>query len=627
MGLVLAVFTDDRQAGRIGDARNMILTSVALTTTGEIGLARDIERATVPRAEGDAVTRYGLGMALVQVPAAALAPYLERAAGPGASQTLFLLAPLALTLVAAGAAGHAARSLGAGERGAAFAVLLASLGSPLGSYGTLDLSEPLQAAALAVAFATSLASVRASTPGPGLSGAALAGFSAGLAVLTKPNLIVVAPFTLLPLLGARRDAGGASRASRLGVAALAALPCLGTWAFFEFARFGGLLRGYGGESFSYPPLEGALRLLIGPNKGLLLFFPALAIAAIEAFRRLRSSTVAAAGTNRHSAGLEIAAALLPLGALWATAASWWAWHGVAGWGPRLLVPGIPGAAALAATAIARWPAMRARGFVAASIVLNALPLLQSAGPVSSYTGRLAAFRATARTAKMFVSSPPEAATRRPGFDPGSFRRSGGSERVGFRRLPVVPERSRGRAPWPRSPVGSDGLPGVPPDRSSFRRPSLSRSPSRGSSPRRSGSAFLGRSALGGTDPARGEAYTQALSIQVLRALQQRKLDRGLDLAQRLYRISPRGRARRARSGELSAPGPTRNPACIPRLASAGRPLDASGLRRPCTRGPRRRRGSCGPGLHGEGGPGNRNPGGDRGRLAARLLVARRTTPA
>ena len=517
----------------------MILTSVALTTTGEIGLARDIERATVPRAEGDAVTRYGLGMALVQVPAAALAPYLERAAGPGASQTLFLLAPLALTLVAAGAAGHAARSLGAGESGAAFAVLLASLGSPLGSYGTLDLSEPLQAATLAIALASSLASVRASNPRSELSAAALAGFSTGLAVLTKPNLIVVAPWALLPLLGGRGEAGGASRTSRLGVAALASLPCLGTWAFFEFARFGGLFRGYGGESFSYPPLEGALRLLVGPNKGLLLFFPALAIAAIEAFRRVRASALAERGPTRHAAALEVAAALLPLAALWAIAASWWAWHGVAGWGPRLLVPGISGAAALAATAIVRWPAKRARAFVAASIVLNALPLLQSAGPVSSYTSRLAAIRATPRTAQRFVNAPPEAGRDGLVPIPGAFvvqEVPSASDFVvypwflGVRAegSPAEVARRLGRPPWSAS--RPELIPETVPFPVSLARivaPPL-------------GFGFLGRSALGGADPARGEAYTQALSIQVLRALQQRKLDRALDLAQRLYRISPRG---------------------------------------------------------------------------------------
>jgi hypothetical protein len=539
VGLVLAAFTDDRQAGRIGDARNMILTSVALTTTGEIGLARDIERATVPRAEGDAVTRYGLGMALAQVPAAALAPYLERAAGPGASQTLFLLAPLVLTLVAAGAAGHAARSFGAGERGAAFAVLLASLGSPFGSYGTLDLSEPLQAATIAVALASSLASVRASTSGAGLSGAALAGFSASLAVLTKPNLIVVAPWALLPLLSGRVETGGASRTSRLGIAALASLPCLGMWVVLEFARFGGLFRGYGGESFSYPPLEGAIRLLVGPNKGLLLFFPALAIAAMEAFRRVRAPAIPGSGTVRTAAVLEVTAALLPLAALWATAASWWAWHGVAGWGPRLLVPGIPGAAALAATAVTRWPALHARAFVASSIVLNALPLLQSAGPVSSYTSRLAAIRATPRIAQRFASAPPEAGNDGLVPIPGAFVvqevpgasdfvvypwflgvRAGGSADEVARRL--------GRPPWIAA------RPELVPETVPFPKP-LARivAPP-------VGFGFLGRSALGGTDPAKGEAYAQALSIQVLRALQQRKLDRALRLGQRLYGISPKG---------------------------------------------------------------------------------------
>ncbi|MBK9966758.1 MAG: hypothetical protein IPP07_18525 [Holophagales bacterium] len=96
VAVVLVACADDRQVGRIGDARQVVQTAVAIATTGEVGVARGIQLSAIPRPGGDAVARYGLGMSLAQLPASALAPSFEKAFGPGGSQSLFLLAPLAL---------------------------------------------------------------------------------------------------------------------------------------------------------------------------------------------------------------------------------------------------------------------------------------------------------------------------------------------------------------------------------------------------------------------------------------------------------------------------------------------------------------------------------------------------
>ncbi len=536
MAVVLVACADDRQVGRIGDARQVVQTAVAIATTGEVGVARGIQLSAIPRPGGDAVARYGLGMSLAQLPASALAPSFEKAFGPGGSQSLFLLAPLALGLLTAAAAGRAARLLGAGGRGEGFAVLLASLGSPLGYYFTCDLSEPLQAACLVGAFVSALEARRQETRGRGLAWAGLGGLAAGAAVLTKAGLVVVAPFALLPLLGPSRSPQGASRGARIAVAATGALPILSVWAAAEYVRFGGLFRSYGGESFSYPFLEGLLRLVLSPNKGLLLFFPALVPALVEAARRWRAGARSAPG-EAGSDRLEVLASLLPLASLLAMAAPWWAWHGVAGWGPRLLVPGLPAVAALAACAAERWKPSRGRTFVAASILLDALPLIQSSAPVATYVTKLAPVPVPAEVARRF---PPFGGPASSGTEPqvpGVFVlnevplasdhithawllwvRSGKDARERARRLEYPPWRSS------RPDLVSTIVPFSPRFVAAVAPP-----PSLG---------FLGRSVVGGPDPASGKAYSQALSNQVLRALQQRKLDRALDLAGRLHGINP-----------------------------------------------------------------------------------------
>lgn len=355
--------------GLIGDGRQMIFTAVALTETGSLGQARGRD-LTVPRPGGDSVSRYGLGMSLAQVPAAALAPLVETSQGPGSSQWLFLVAPFLLVLATAVVAARTTGQLGGSSRAQRDTLLLATIASPFGVYAAMELSEPLQAFALTATYAAAVgASADAGRRDPARA-ATLAGAFIGLALLTKSSLLVVAPLTLAPLLVVRRDRRGkAWRGVVFGAAPLAAL-----WLYFEFARFGRPFAGYAGEGFTHPFLDGAWRLLVGFNKGLLLYFPAAVVAIVGVLR--------AARVERRM--LLLAGALLPSIALWLLASRWWAWHGVDGWGPRLLVPGIPLLAVPISLEMRAWRAPLRAALIALCVALNLPPILQHPTPVVRY---------------------------------------------------------------------------------------------------------------------------------------------------------------------------------------------------------------------------------------------------
>jgi hypothetical protein len=389
--VVLAVFVltaDDRHVGIVPDGRQMIWTAVAMTETGQLGQARGRD-FTIERAAGDSVSRYGMGMSLAQIPAALLAPAVERRFGAASSQPLFLLAPLFSTLLAAVFAGLAARQLAANRAAERAAILLTALGSPLAAYAAMEFSEPLQAAALAAAFA--LALLARERPRYAFA----AGFAAGVAVLAKSVLLAVAPLALLPLLPLLLTAR-----KRLVSAAIGAAPPLALWLIFELIRFGRPLAGYGGERFSHELLDGVWRLLVGPNKGFLWVFPALVVCVWVGVPRSSSGSseflgeqeqphsVPPRGTPRNpeelrGTRLPIASALSTFIALLLIAAKWWAWHGAEGWGPRLLVPAVPLLAAVAAPLIATWRTPLQYAFIAISIAANALPLLQHPTPVAT----------------------------------------------------------------------------------------------------------------------------------------------------------------------------------------------------------------------------------------------------
>ena len=342
--------------GLLTDGRLMTRTAFAIAELGELGIARG-HRVEIRRPEGDAVTRYGLGPSFARVLPMLAAESVERRFGPGASQTLLVAEQIAFLLLAALCAGLLVESWGGGRRDAARALLACGLASPLAAYAGSDFSEPLQAALVAATF---LFASRAALSGSGRAAVA-SGACAGLALLSKSFFIVVLPAVLALVFFAGERSARARRALLVlaGWALVAAV-----WLFFEISRFGRPFAGYQGEHFSNPPLDGLWRLTVGPNKGLLVFFP-LAILAVPGgvvlARRSRPTALAVSGF-----------CLLLLG----STAAWWAWDGTAGWGPRLLLPAVPLLASLAALGAAAVPRMVFAALFAAGICVNALGVFQ-----------------------------------------------------------------------------------------------------------------------------------------------------------------------------------------------------------------------------------------------------------
>lgn len=520
MAAILLLTTDDRHVGRIADGRQMAWTAIAIVETGEIGQAKARDLA-FPR-DQDSVSRFGMGMALAQVPAAWLAPRVEARWGAASSQPLFLLAPFAFVLAGAVAAAFAARELGGGPTAHRAAFLFASLASPLAAYAAVELSEPLQSASLAGAFAGSLRAVAGE--GRSWRSAGFAGLCAGMAVLTKSSLVAVAPLALLPLVAAP----GSSRRPLLGAAAAGALGPLALWGAFEAARFGHPFGGYAGETFSHPWLDGLWRLLVGPNFGLLWCFPAVILVPVA----IRRAWVAGSPLRT----LLVATPFVVLTGLTVIAAGWWAWHGIGPWGPRLLVPAIPLLASIAALEAERWSKAARSLLLLACVLLNLPPLLQHPTPVMDYRAACLWPVATEwdRGALPFFALRREGTVVRAYPDHALSRVAMASNHVvlpwfwNAQRLPGSDFATRlASPPWLASRPDITG-PALSPDeaRSLFRR---------------AGFRFWGR----GFRPDPGDAdyaavYDQGLANQVLRAQQLGRSETALALSRKLVTLAPSG---------------------------------------------------------------------------------------
>lgn len=346
--LLLAGTAEERTLGTVSDEQLMLYTAISIATTGELGISRGHTFA-LPRPAGDAVSPYGMGLPLVEVPFALLAGPWESHFGARTSQTLFVLLQVLLVTAAAAGAGALAKTLGAAPFGQGLAVLGTALASPLWPYTACAFTEPLQAACLVLAVTCAARAARAERRAARPIAFA-AGFCAGFFVLTKVVNILFFPLALLPLLFGAWPPGRERLRVWLAAAAGSAVP-LAAMLAFEIVRFGRPFSSYArGQSFSHPLFDGAWRLLVGPNKGLFLFFPLglLALAGLVALVRQRETRGAAVSVMALSGGV--------LGLY----SCWWAWDGSGGWGPRFLVPLVPLLAGVAGAA-ARTPAARAAG--------------------------------------------------------------------------------------------------------------------------------------------------------------------------------------------------------------------------------------------------------------------------
>ncbi len=191
---VLLATVDDRSYGLIPDGREMLSAGTAVARFFEIGVSRDFVNAP-RRPGGDAVSRYGMGLSLVEsVPAA-----VARAAGAERTAPLFVLVPI---LCLAGCAWAAARTLGCLGAGTGQAVVCGAalvFATPLWGYAGSDYGEPLQALCVSLAV---LALVELREAPASRRWQIVLGLAAGFAILTKTLLVlVVAPLLLCAVVG------------------------------------------------------------------------------------------------------------------------------------------------------------------------------------------------------------------------------------------------------------------------------------------------------------------------------------------------------------------------------------------------------------------------------------------
>jgi len=158
----------------------------------------------------------------------------------------------------------------------------------------------------------------------------------GLAVLAKPTGIILGPVLSAYLLWKTR---------RVGTSALPALGTaagLGAYFAFNWYRFGNF-RTFG-HQFAFSPAyvpEGLVGLLFSPGAGLIWFCPCvlLCIAALrqKQMRRLEAWTAVVLAVSS-----------------WMLHSLWLGWFGGASWGPRLLLPVLPGLVALTGVLRGSW---------------------------------------------------------------------------------------------------------------------------------------------------------------------------------------------------------------------------------------------------------------------------------
>jgi SAM-dependent methyltransferase len=293
------------------DGGTMYEVTRSMAEQGDVAISE--EWNTLPGREGLEYSRYGLGLSVV-----ALFPYvlvspiadmsgsrdviLEAAAG---STMAFISAGLVVAMYLLG------RRLGAGVRAAAFVGVGSVIGTFMLPYAKEFFAEPLTALLLIIAIERVLADRPVA-----------AGLTLGLAVLTRAQNFVLAPIIVLVTFQRRGFAGALACIASMTPGVLATLS-------YNVARFGGPFEfGYEDVGFTTPFFEGAAGLLFNPLKSIFVFAPVIMLlpaALTHLWRKNRDAFALITGN---------------LVITFAITATWFAWHGGWGWGPRLLLPAL-----------------------------------------------------------------------------------------------------------------------------------------------------------------------------------------------------------------------------------------------------------------------------------------------
>ncbi|HQR45867.1 MAG TPA: tetratricopeptide repeat protein, partial [Thermoanaerobaculia bacterium] len=142
--------------------------------------------------------------------------------------------------------------------------------------------------------------------------------------------------------------------------------------------------------------DGLWRLLVGPNKGLLWYFPLLplSVAGLVTLARAKESRAAALALGGTAAGV------------WALYAGWWAWDGSHGWGPSFLVLVLPLLAAAAGAAAGRSARLARAGAALAvlGILVNLLGVLQTEASATHYVASTGGVRVSREEFESFPAA-------------------------------------------------------------------------------------------------------------------------------------------------------------------------------------------------------------------------------
>lgn len=295
------------------------------------------------------------GTALLAVPFVALGRVILQWAGwdPESPSSVLALSYVANVCVIAAPSAIAASilfllalRLGSTYGGATFSAISMSLATPVWAFSTVFFGHVLAGACLLLAFALAfeLRDSKSDTRRDLFLGFAI-GFAAGWATVTEyPAAPASVALALLTLSQVWRD--GWSRRGRiaLGVAG-GGLVCLAVLLSYQYAAFGSLLSvtyshyqpgqfpvmDTGFHGLTYPRIGIMASLLISPHLGLLLLAPILFFAPFGLFLLWKQGSARA-----FALGAAILAAYY-----WLFNASFVAWDGGWGYGPRYMVAAIP----------------------------------------------------------------------------------------------------------------------------------------------------------------------------------------------------------------------------------------------------------------------------------------------
>src|SRR5579864_6216003 len=245
------------------------------------------------------------------------------------SAMLSLVLPATFTAVTAGLVALISLRLGSSLAGARLAGLAYAFGTIALAYARTFYAEPLLALLTAAAISAALAARPQQI--------AYAALCSMLAVLAKPPGILVGLVIAVYLLTK-------GRSLKLSlIPALGSLAGLSLYCMYNEMRFGHLLMFGQPWSFRLQAIpEGFTGLLLSPGRGLIWYCPTMLL-CVAAFLKAKKSNFLDALLP-----VTVSAGFLLLHSAWAF------WSGGWSWGPRFLLPGIPGLAALLGVLEQKW---------------------------------------------------------------------------------------------------------------------------------------------------------------------------------------------------------------------------------------------------------------------------------